>query len=253
MRSTKPFTGVKLMDDAYSSSLLYACVAVATMIAGAIIASIYPIKRRGEAAIQHFAAGVVFAAVALELIPRISGNAPKIDVALGFLVGVICMLLLKVFTNGLDKGGQDDDSKESISLGMILGITIDLLIDGVLIGLSFLAGMETGILIASALAIETLSLGLALSVAFKKSGAPFVKTFISVGTIALSIPCGAAFSLFVLDALPHTFDTLMLAFGTAALLYLVTEELLMEAHETPDTPLITSAFFLGFSAILILN
>ena len=45
----------------------------------------------------------------------------------------------------------------------------------------------------------------------------------------------------------------MLAFGAAALLYLVTEELLVEAHEVPDTPLLTAMFFVGFLALFILE
>ncbi len=38
----------------------------------------------------------------------------------------------------------------------------------------------------------------------------------------------------------------MIAFGTAALLFLVTEELLTEAHEVKESPLMTSAFFYRF-------
>lgn len=38
----------------------------------------------------------------------------------------------------------------------------------------------------------------------------------------------------------------VLAFSAAALLYLVTEELFVEAHETPETPLTTAVFLLGF-------
>ena len=45
----------------------------------------------------------------------------------------------------------------------------------------------------------------------------------------------------------------LLAFGVAALLYLVTEELLVEAHETEDTPLATATFFAGFLALLLLE
>jgi zinc transporter ZupT len=39
--------------------------------------------------------------------------------------------------------------------------------------------------------------------------------------------------------------------GGAALLYLVTEELLVEAHEEPETPLLTAMFFVGFVALLV--
>ena len=42
-------------------------------------------------------------------------------------------------------------------------------------------------------------------------------------------------------------------FGAAALLFLVTEELLVEAHEEPETPLLTTTFFAGFLLILILG
>ena len=38
-----------------------------------------------------------------------------------------------------------------------------------------------------------------------------------------------------------------------ALLYLVTEELLIEAHETPDRPWVTAMFFVGFLALLLLE
>lgn len=45
----------------------------------------------------------------------------------------------------------------------------------------------------------------------------------------------------------------MLSFATVALLYLVTEELLTEAHEQPDTPLLTTMFFVGFLSLLLLS
>ncbi len=38
-----------------------------------------------------------------------------------------------------------------------------------------------------------------------------------------------------------------------ALLYLVTEELLVDAHEANDTPLLTAMFFVGFLALFVLE
>lgn len=43
----------------------------------------------------------------------------------------------------------------------------------------------------------------------------------------------------------------VLSFGCAALLYLVTEELLVEAHEVPETSLSTATFFAGFLALFV--
>lgn len=51
---------------------------------------------------------------------------------------------------------------------------------------------------------------------------------------------------------PHTSLAGVLAFGTAALLYLVVEELLVEAHEETETPILSAMFFLGFLGLYIL-
>ncbi len=46
----------------------------------------------------------------------------------------------------------------------------------------------------------------------------------------------------------------VLAAGIAALLYLVTEELITEAHESAtETPLLSALFFAGFLAVYILE
>ena len=42
-------------------------------------------------------------------------------------------------------------------------------------------------------------------------------------------------------------------FGLIALLYLVTEELLAEAHEIPDRPWVAAMFFVGFLLLLALE
>jgi len=46
---------------------------------------------------------------------------------------------------------------------------------------------------------------------------------------------------------------LILSFGLAALLYLVTEELLVEAHEEKETPVATLMFFVGFLGFLVIG
>jgi len=46
---------------------------------------------------------------------------------------------------------------------------------------------------------------------------------------------------------------IVLSFSLAALLFLVTEELLVEAHTEEETPFHTACFFLGFLALFILD
>ena len=45
----------------------------------------------------------------------------------------------------------------------------------------------------------------------------------------------------------------VLSFGLAALLFLVTEELLKEAHEEPGTLVGTAVFFVGFLIFLVVG
>ncbi len=53
--------------------------------------------------------------------------------------------------------------------------------------------------------------------------------------------------------LPSVYITGFLSFGLIALLYLVTEELLVEAHEKPDSPLISAMFFVGFLGLVLFD
>lgn len=56
----------------------------------------------------------------------------------------------------------------------------------------------------------------------------------------------------VRGAFAHTLAS-VLSFGCAALLYLVTEELLVDAHEVPETTTATIMFFAGFRIFLLLG
>ena len=69
---------------------------------------------------------------------------------------------------------------------------------------------------------------------------------------------GVVFAAVAVELLPDVVHerapvAAVLAFGVAALLYLVTEELLVEAHEVPETAAITSAFFAGFLVLLVID
>jgi len=64
---------------------------------------------------------------------------------------------------------------------------------------------------------------------------------------------GAGVGITVLKGASDNVMELVLSFGLAALLFLVTEELLTEAHEGPESPWLTSSFFLGFLVFLLLG
>ncbi|HAT1822462.1 TPA: hypothetical protein I8Z14_003043, partial [Legionella pneumophila] len=177
------------MTPSISLITLYSLLPAVLMLIGGGIASIYRPGSAITSATQHFAAGVVFAAVAKELLPKIGAYHDPIALIIGFSVGILAMLFLKWLTNRLEDLEQE---KTGLSWGLLTAVGIDLLIDGILIGVAFLAGERGGILIAIALAIEIFFLGLSTTATL---GARQVNVPIRLLTsviLAILIPVGAA-------------------------------------------------------------
>lgn len=229
---------------------LYSLLAAFSMIVGGAIASFYQPSDKLTSATQHFAAGVVFAAVAKELLPKLGADQSILALVIGFSLGVSCMLLLKRLTGKL----SENESATGMSLGLISAVGIDLFIDGILIGIAFLAGTRGGLLVATALAIEILFLGISTTASLGKRRVTVNVRLVLTVLLALLIPVGSILGAFLLSQLPNIITEGILAFGVAALLYLVTEELLTEAHENDiENPFITACFFIGFLSILLLE
>jgi ZIP family zinc transporter len=71
--------------------------------------------------------------------------------------------------------------------------------------------------------------------------------------LASIVVISAALSHLLIQFIPNSSIPLLLAFGLASLLYLVTDELLHEAHQLPDNADITATFFIGFLLFLFLS
>lgn len=70
--------------------------------------------------------------------------------------------------------------------------------------------------------------------------------------LGVSLLCGSVFGNTIVG-IPGHLSVGILGFDIGALLYLVAEELLTEAHEVEDTPFITAMFFPGFLLPLLLG
>lgn len=214
-------------------------------VAAVLIGSLVAVTRRPSEAIvsamQHLAAGVVFAAAAVEILPQVMHEGSPIATFIGGAIGIIVMLSLKAI-EGRAKG----------PVAMLGAVGVDILIDGLVLGLAFIAGGKAGLLLTIALTLEVLFLGLTVTAelgATIRSKARIVA--ITVG-IALLLPIGAALATPIALFTPVVIAG-FLSFGLMALLYLVTEEMLVEAHEKPDTPLISAMFFIGFLGLLLIE
>lgn len=238
-----------------STVLTYALLPVAAALVGSAIAAYRPPGARLRSMIQHFAAGVVFSVVAVELLPDVVREHRPLQVVIGFALGVAAMLGIRAATGDTAEAEEKlgEAGKRRISVGLFASVGVDILIDGFLIGVGFAAGAKEGRLLALALTVELLSLGLALSVVLTGAGVARPKAVATVFAMTLLIVAGAAAGALLLHSLSEAALEVVLSFGLAALLFLVTEELLVEAHEEPETPAATATFFAGFLLFLILG
>lgn len=232
--------------------LLYSLIPVVAAILAATIATLRPPGRRVRSITQHLAAGVVFAAVALEIGPDLLRKHESISTAIGFSIGVGILLCMRYLTG---QGGNDDETlqEKGISISYVAAIVIDLFIDGLVIGIGFASGDKQGKLLTIALTLELTSLGLALISELQDAIWSRTKTLVFTVAVSFSVMLGAIAGSAVLYKLSGPIFNATLAGSAAALLYLVTEELLREAHEVPETSIATATFFAGFLAILLID
>lgn len=230
--------------------LKYALISTFGIILGCLIALYFTPSDKLRAFLLHFAAGIIFAVVAVEILPDIVHRNIPIDIIIGFSLGVLTMALVKSFSEKM----EDKHSAETtLPWGLLIAGGVDELLDGLLVGIGFAAGRKEGILLTIGLSIEVFVFSLAVTSSLRNKKISKGKTFIAMASMALLFLIGVGLGTTLLSQLSGNWLEMILSFGLAALLYLVTEELLTEAHEIKETPWMASAFFVGFLLFLIIG
>ena len=238
------------MTQVMRDILLFALAPSIAVIAGGAVAAYRPPGVAVRSAIQHFAAGVLFCALATELLPDVVHRRLPVVTIGGFTLGVAVMLGMKWLA---ERGEQKGVEQARQPTSLLLALAVDITLDGLLIGVGFAAGAKQGMLLTIAITLEVLFLGISGAVALGGAGASRTRIIATTSGLAVLLLAGAsAGGLFLTGASGAVLDA-VLSFGLAALLYLVTEELLVEAHEAPETPLLTAMFFFGFIVLLVIE
>jgi len=247
--------------------LAFALIPAGVALAGAIVAAFRSPSPRIRSMIQHFAAGIVAAAAAAELLPIAISKHSPLALAIGFAVGTAAMVGIAKLMERLE-GGDEEPATGSLVASeamaqaaqqpsgpgaMLAAVGVDVLIDGTLLGLAFVAGQKAGVLLTIGFSLEMLSLGLATCATCRRYRWSVARSIGAVFGVGLSLILGATVAVLLLQGLTGAGLGAVLAFGLAALLYLVTEELLVEAHEVHENTITTSMFFAGFLVLLLID
>jgi len=241
---------MKVLAPSLLYVVLVSTIPVVAAFLGSVIAALRPPGLVVRSSIQHFAAGVIFSVIAVELLPEVRRGHDPFEVGWTFAAGVAFMLIIdaavKRFNHGSDQG-----TIRGPSPGQLVPIGVDVLLDGILIGIAMTTGLKQGLLLTIALTLEFFSLGLTMALEFGASKL-LVRVLAPTGIACLMIVGAILGRTLLADASVHTLAGL-LAFGCAALLFLVTEELLIEAHKSANTSVTTTMFFVGFLIFLLLG
>lgn len=233
---------------------LYASIPVFAMILASVVALVRAPSAPVRSAIMHLAGGIVFAVVAVELLPAIVHSEAIVAVVIGFSTGVGLMLVLRqLLEESESEGGAAVAPRARSAVGFVAAMGVDLFIDGLMLGVGFAAGEKAGVLLAIALTLEIVSLGLAITTSLRERSWSRGRTLRIVLLLALVMVGGSFAGGLGARYAPGAVLPGILSFGAAALLFLVTEELLEEAHEVKETPLLTTMFFVGFLALMVLE
>lgn len=232
------------MEVALDTVFVYSLIPFVALSVGGLLGRIREPGPVARAVIQHFAAGVVLGAVAVEILPELRSDHEPVVVVAGMAAGVLLMVAVKVLSERLEARGTSGPTS------FLAALAIDVVIDGMLIGVAFAGGEEQGQLLAIIIAVEFVSLGLATGAALSPSYSVQSSVLVATGLGGLAV-VAAMVGAAVLSQTTPTVQAVAEAIGAVALVYLVTEELLGEAHSGTERPWYTAVLFAGFTLVFV--
>ena len=207
--------------------------------------------KRFRGVVAHLVGGLVLGIAAADLMPAASQSGHPLALALGFCLGFSLLLVINAVLQDPETSTESDRTRPILLL--MLPFLVDSLIDGLVVGISSKAA-EQGWVIPVAVALEMGLATLGLGTLLGRGAAPW-RSRLAGALMALMYGIGLSISLVLTHGLQGTALTGTLAFGTAALIYLVVEEVMKEAHcrGEDDSALVNVAFFVGLLCIWLLD
>lgn len=216
-----------------------------------------------------FASGVMVAASVWSLlIPAMDASASMGKMAwmpatVGFLLGVLFMLLLDTFIPHLHPDSEEPEgvkSKLGRSSMLVLAVTLHNIPEGMAVGVVAAGALtgEVGMSLAGAfalavgLALQNIPEGAIISLPLRSAGNSRGKAFAYGALSGIVEPISAILTIVFIEHLIGIFPY-MLAFAAGAMIYVVVEELIPESHSGSHSNIPTIAFAIGFALMMVLD
>ena len=216
-----------------------------------------------------FASGVMVAAAVWSLLmPAIEfteqgGGIGWIPAAVGFLCGMGFMLLLDQFTPHLHIDSTTPEGLPSLlgrSTMLMLAVTLHNIPEGMAVGV-VVAGSLTGqadlgiaaaVALAMGMALQNIPEGAIISLPIRAQGGSRLRSFGFGALSGIVEPISAVVTILLVEYLVGVFPYLLAA-AAGAMVYVVVEELIPEAHQGKHSNIPTIGFAAGFVIMMVLD
>jgi len=212
----------------YPLVLLLASLPAIGNFAGALLAEVFDVSERALSLALHLAAGIVLGVIGIELMPRaLQTSLPWVPLV-AFVVGGALFLGLERLI-GYAKGRLGGDGRTG-PLAIFTGVSIDLFSDGVLIGTGSVISPGLGLLLALGQVPADGPEGFAAAATLRRNGVPRRTRLLLAAAFAVPVLAGATLGWFALRSASELVTLSVLALTGGALLTVVIEEMVPEAH-----------------------
>jgi ZIP family zinc transporter len=221
--------------------------------AGGGLAELFRVSARALSLALHLAAGIVLAVVGLELMPEaLNTSAPWLPL-LAFVAGGAAFIGLDRAV-GYVQGRLGGNQEQKGAFAIFGGVSLDLFSDGVMIGTGTVINPALGLLLALGQMPADLPEGFAAVATMRNAGIKRRTRLLLTAGFAVPILFGAALGYLALRGAPEVVTSSVLALTGGALVAVVVEEMVSEAHEGETSqlgPVFLTAGFALFAAISV--
>jgi ZIP family zinc transporter len=217
---------------------------------GAPVAERFEAPQKVVSAALQFAAGIIAALVAFSLMPPAVRYGPYVGVVIAFFLGGLLFVTLEYVSARLLAARPATESGPK-SLGLYIGILVDLVIDGVVIGIGSTMTLTTGLLLALGLAISTAPLAFVTTATAKRQGVSKEHRRLLAIMFFLAVFLGALLGFLGLRSQSLETRLILVALASGFLITTVTQSLIPEANREGE-PGFAGILFIGGMALYAL-
>lgn len=218
---------------------------------GAPLAERYTVPHRVVSAALQFAAGIITALVAFTLMPPAVRNGPPTGVVIAFFIGGALYVIFE-YVSARKMAAKPSTESGVTSLGLYVGILIDLVIDGMVIGVGSTLTLSTGLLLALGLAVSTMPLAFVTIATAKRQGVSAQNRKLLSYLFIACIMVGAVVGYALFRNQTLEVRMILIALASGFLITTVTQSMIPEANREGE-PSFAGILFIGGLSLYALS